>query len=185
MKRLLAIGDSNTWGFDPRSYGGDRYAPDVRWTGRLSGWEVVNDGINGRRIPVPSEYSDTLRLKPEAFDAVAVMLGTNDVLQGMTPEAAADAMDAFLGFLSPAVGHSKLLLIAPPPFQYGDWVTEERQIKGSRKLPDVYAALAARLGIGFADAGEWNVALTFDGVHFTPEGHAAFAKGLRSVLDAL
>ena len=109
------------------------------------------------------------------------------IITGLEEEmaAAADAMEAFLGFLSPAVGHSKLLLIAPPPFQYGDWVTEERQIEGSRKLPDVYAALAARLGIGFADAGEWNIALTFDGVHFTPEGHAAFAEGLRSVLDAL
>lgn len=38
------------------------------------------------------------------------------------------------------------------------------------------------LGVAFADAGEWGVALTFDGVHFSPEGHAAFAEGLGRTL---
>ena len=35
-------GDSNTYGYDPRSMMGDRYPQDVRWTGILqkeTGWD--------------------------------------------------------------------------------------------------------------------------------------------------
>ena len=52
--RLLCFGDSNTYGYDPRSYAGDRYPPESRWTdllAEISGWEVVNMGLNGREIP--------------------------------------------------------------------------------------------------------------------------------------
>ena len=42
----------------------------------------------------------------------------------------------------------------------------------------VGAALAERLGIRFADAGNWNIPLAYDGVHFTEQGHRAFAAGL-------
>ena len=34
-KRILCLGDSNTYGYDPRSYVGGRYPETVRWTGRL------------------------------------------------------------------------------------------------------------------------------------------------------
>lgn len=185
MRRILCIGDSNTWGYDPRSYGGGRYAPDVRWTGRLPGWETVSDGVNGRTIPAAREYPDTERkLRSERFDAAAVMLGTNDLLQGASAAEAGAAMDRFLTFLLTAAGETRLLLIAPPPFRYGDWVTDGRQIEESERLACMYQELAHRHGISFADAGMWGVELSFDGVHFTPEGHAAFAEGLSHILDS-
>ena len=186
MRRILCIGDSNTWGFDPRSYGGGRYASDVRWTGRLPGWEAVNDGVNGRTIPAAREYPDTERkLRSERFDAAAMMLGTNDLLQGASAAAAGAAMDGYLRFLVGVCGETRLLLIAPPVFRYGDWVTDGRQIERSEMLAGVYKELAHRCGISFADAGMWGVGLAFDGVHFTPEGHAAFAEGLSQILDRI
>jgi hypothetical protein len=36
--------------------------------------------------------------------------------------------------------------------------------------------------IPFADAGNWNVTLSYDGVHYLPEGHEAFAKGLAETI---
>ena len=39
--------------------------------------------------------------------------------------------------------------------------------------------------IAFADAGQWGVGLTFDGVHFTSEGHTAFFEGIYGALKAL
>ena len=33
MKRILAFGDSNTWGYDPAT--GQRYDETIRWTGLL------------------------------------------------------------------------------------------------------------------------------------------------------
>ena len=186
MARLLCIGDSNTWGYDPRSRLGGRYPPDVRWTGRLPGWDVRNDGINGRMIPAAREYPDTERLlSSEGLAAVNVMLGTNDLLQGASAEEAGQAMGAFMRSLLTASGPARVILTAPPPFRYGEWVTSPRQIEESEKLAGVYALLAHDLGVSFADAGQWGIELAFDGVHFTPRGHAAFAEGLSAVLNCM
>lgn len=50
---LLCYGDSNTYGYDPRSYLGGRYPESVRWTGLLNalGIKVITEGENGRSIP--------------------------------------------------------------------------------------------------------------------------------------
>ena len=95
-------------------------------------------------------------------------------------------MEVFLRRLAARAGRgTKLLLVAPPPMVPGAWVGEERLLLQSARLGDRFCALARRLGIAFADAGAWNVALAFDGVHFSPEGHRAFAAGLVPVLEGL
>ena len=60
-----------------------------------------------------------------------------------------------------------------------------RTIEVSRRLAGNYEATAHRLGIAFVDAGTWGVGLAYDGVHFSEEGHQAFAKGMRTALDTL
>jgi lysophospholipase L1-like esterase len=52
----------------------------------------------------------------------------------------------------------------------------------SRQLADCYKGAAHRLGVCFADAGAWDIGLAFDGVHFSEEGHLAFAKGIDQAL---
>ena len=51
-------------------------------------------------------------------------------------------------------------------------------IDDSRTFARLCRALAGQLGIRFADAGKWNISLAYDGVHFTEQGHKAFAAGL-------
>ena len=34
--RVMCLGDSNTYGFDPRSYIGDRYPAECRWVDILA-----------------------------------------------------------------------------------------------------------------------------------------------------
>ena len=186
MARILCFGDSNTYGYDPRGYLGGRFAQEVRWTGRLrsAGWEVCNCGQNGRCIPSPGEAGLlTDRLTP-APDTVTVMLGTNDLLMDTahTAEDAAAHMGAFLRAVTVSLSPEALLLIAPVPMIPGEWVTEDRIVTESNRLGETYAALAAALGVRFADAAGWGVALGFDGVHFTEAGHAAFAAGLLKAL---
>lgn len=54
-KRIICIGDSNTYGYDPAAFGGARYPDGVRWTSRLgSAWDIQNLGENGREIPSSS-----------------------------------------------------------------------------------------------------------------------------------
>lgn len=176
--KVICYGDSNTYGFDPRSYFGDRYPADVRWVdlfAERTGWSVINAGENGRSIPrgaVPV---------PEDTERILVMLGSNDLLQGADAETTALRMEHFLRQLQ--VGKDRLLLIAPPPMQRGAWVPDAALVDESLRLAERYRVLAERSGIRFADAGTWNVELTFDGVHFTENGHRAFAVGLYEFLQ--
>lgn len=173
--RILCIGDSNTFGYDPRSCFGSRYPAEIRWTDRLEDYDVINCGMNGLEIPKDSRpFTDLIRRKSP--DLVIVMLGSNDLLEGADAETAGRRMELFLAALQEA--EAKVFLIAPPVMQEGEWVQSAKLIEESGKLRARYRELAERTGIPFADASEWNVTLTFDGVHFSPEGHTAFAAGL-------
>lgn len=168
---VICYGDSNTYGYDPRSYFGGRYDADCRWVDILAaktGWTIRNEGMNGREIP-PGSIS-----VPENTDLLVIMLGTNDLLQGYRVEKIAERMESFLTGLP----REKLLLIAPPPMKLGEWVPDQAKIEQSKQMVEAYRALAERLNIRFADAGRWNISLAYDGVHFTEAGHRAFAEGL-------
>lgn len=171
--KVICFGDSNTYGYDPRSYFGGRYDADSRWVDILAaetGWEIRNIGQNGREIPsgAPDFPADT--------DLLIVMLGTNDLLQGRSPEQAAERLERFLSGIS--LKRDKILLIAPPPVALGEWVPSPQLIDDSHAFARLCQALSERMGIRFADAGKWDISLTYDGVHFTEQGHKAFAAGL-------
>ena len=181
MKRILCIGDSNTFGYDPRSWFGGRYPADVRWTGLLErhGCQVVNWGQNG--LSIPREYDfpllkNLIRSKLPA-DAVTIMLGSNDLLNGTKAEEAARRMERLLLAIREA-GADRILLIAPPVMQPGTWVQGDAVVRESALLAERYRALADRLETDFANAGDWDISISYDGVHFLPEGHAAFARKL-------
>ena len=172
--KVVCYGDSNTYGYDPRSFFGESYSPENRWVDILSekkGWKVINDGMNGREIPIRSVAF------PPDTDLLIVMLGTNDLLQFQSPETACSKMEKFLEPLT--LARKKILLIAPPPMKIGEWVQDQELIDDSITLAKHYQALAEHLGIHFADAGEVeNISLAYDGVHLTEEAHRAFAEGV-------
>lgn len=175
--KVVCFGDSNTYGYDPRSWLGGRYDADSRWPDILAaetGWEVCNLGENGRETPAaaPAIPTDT--------DLLILMLGTNDLLQGRGPEQAASRLERFLSCLP--LRADQLLLIAPPPLVIGEWVQSPQLMRDSKAFALRCRVLAGRLGIAFADAGDWNVSLAYDGVHFTSQGHQAFAAGLLTAL---
>ena len=171
--KVICFGDSNTYGYDPRGYFGGRYDADSRLVDILAvetGWTVCNMGQNCREIPsaVPAFPNDT--------DLLIVMLGTNDLLQGRSPEQAVERLERFL--VAVPLERSKILLIAPPPMALGEWVPSQRLIDHSHIFARLCQALAEQLGIRFADAGRWDISLAYDCVHFTEQGHKAFAAGL-------
>lgn len=171
--RILCFGDSNTYGYDPRSFFGSRYAPDARWVdilARKTGHTVINQGENGREIPCRPVFF------PDDTDLLIVLLGTNDILQGRQPKTVAEHMVTFLSPLE--IKKQNILLIAPPPLTRGEWVDSQALIDNSTALAAQYRTVAAKLGIRYADAGSWNISMAYDGVHFTEAGHRAFAEGL-------
>ena len=189
MKRILCIGDSNTWGYDPRSWLGSQYPANVRWTGLLeqSGWTVFNYGQNGASIPGKAAFPTVSRLIKSRLpvDVVTVMLGSNDLLEGIAAEKVEERMERFLACVTEAAPEASLLLIAPPVMKLGAWVPSMQLIEESSRLSGLYQELAAAAGTEFADADTWGIDLTFDGVHFSPEGHRAFARGLAEALEKL
>lgn len=177
--RILCIGDSNTNGYDPRSFLGESYPEGVRWIDRLDGHSVINFGING--VTVPQDHSvhiDLIRRKDP--DLVIVMLGTNDILEGAPAGQVVRKMEDFISDLRQT--KKPLLLIAPPAMSEGEGVPEESMIAESKKLGDLYKEAAERNAVRFLDAGKWGIELAFDGVHFTEEGHRAFAEHLMAAL---
>lgn len=188
--RIVCFGDSNTYGYDPRSYLGGRYPESVRWTALLeaAGWDIVNEGENGRCIPQRHRDVDMLfqAIHRAKTDAVVIMLGSNDLLQrpAASAETCARWMKAFLTMLlEEASVFCKVVLIAPPPMKLGAWVNGAETLEESHRLAGCYEVLAQRLGIPFADAGAWDVELAFDGVHFSENGHLAFANGIEKILE--
>ena len=191
--KTLCIGDSNTYGYDPRSFLGSRYPKEVRWTDRLeslTGYEVINCGVNGMTVPTDGSNLIALITK-ESPDLIIVMLGGNDLLLGRSAEQTSERMAAFIeaimhagdgkqGFdLAEQAG--RVLLISPPSFRRGEWVQDDAQIEESRHLGELYRNLAYEKGCMFADADEWDVEISFDGVHFLPAGHIRFASKLTEV----
>ena len=176
--RIVCFGDSNTYGYDPRGYFGDRYGAEYRWVDLLAkhtGYTVINAGANGREIP-RNPYALRLLTEHTPVDIFLVMLGTNDLLQGASAKEATTRMETFLTSLFP---HTKqFLLVVPPPMKRGTWVPMDELVTESILLGEEYRLLAETLNIPFVDTRHWNIELTFDGVHFTEAGHHSFAARL-------
>ena len=172
---VLCYGDSNTFGYDPRSFLGDRY--ELPWPealAELTGWQVRNEGSCGRRVPVRGTVA------PNDANCILVMLGTNDLLNGDDPRSIAKRMERFLSNLD----RCKTVLIAPPHLCRGEWVTGDNLILRSKSLAGAYQAVAEELSIRFLDALEWSIPLCYDGVHFTEEGHRLFAAQIARSLQS-
>jgi len=193
--RIFCFGDSNTYGYDAASLIGGRLPEAERWPeilGTLSGWEVINEGMNGRKIPdSPWFYEQFSRMlsEYEPVDLVILMLGSNDLLGEFFPDAGkvGSRMERFLSYVlgHPAVAGdgAKVLLLTPPPMELGRFGEDGACYdEEAGKLGACYGEIAKRHGVRFADTSQWGRFLAHDGVHLTPQGHAQMAQRLWEML---
>lgn len=196
---IICYGDSNTFGYDSRVGTEGRFPKEIRWTGILDDrteYKVKNHGICGRCIPEMTGQMDFIckQIKSWAKKAAPIwlflMLGTNDILNAAEPSAekTAEKMKHFLERLqeTPEVSEGKieLCLLVPPMMKRGSWVSDDRIVTESRKIGELYGALAEQLGIKCINCGKWELSLLYDGVHLSEEGHAEFAEKLISEPEA-
>ncbi len=206
--KIVCFGDSNTYGFDPRLGGSGRYDKFERWTGVLDaqeGFSVVNEGLNGRCIPDSdsgfASLASVLDQNPDA-DVFAILLGTNDIfmIPGITAERVADRMRRVFqnvpelrDFTRKAGKHTLIVSPARPSehvvfFEMvgiGSGQTKESTAKIMEELPTALKRCAEEYGADFADAGAWDIALAYDGIHFSEAGHRSFAHHMADVLAGL
>ena len=113
MKRILCLGDSNTFGYDPTSFIGEPYPHP--WTELLhsGGDQVANCGQNGLDIATcleALESVESLLTRANPLDWLLVMLGTNDILNGASAEKTARRMEQLLQYIIPRPDGTKLFL---------------------------------------------------------------------------
>lgn len=183
MQKIYLYGASNTDGFDPRGMLKGRYDsafrfPDVLQKALGPEWQVVEDGLNGRKIPGAGFLSDYFLQKLQAampLDYVAVMLGTNDVLSMREPDviAIASRLEQLCLKVEKSLKQKdeqvRLLIMTPPPLDLcdddginlGDVIAE---------LQQAYQELAYKHGWDFVDTRPWNLELSYDGIHLSEKG---------------
>ena len=96
MTRIVCYGDSNTYGWDPRFFSGDRY--DHPWPEQLAdmtGYSVANCGEPGRVVPYRKEYLEWFRKDVRKYqpELLVIMLGTNDLINMPVPDAGKTAVN--------------------------------------------------------------------------------------------
>ena len=198
--RILALGDSNTWGSNAS---GPRHGETVRW-GRvldaaLPQAVVVEEGRIGRRTdlgagraldnigqsvtaPLPDLVAQHLPL-----DLVVVMLGTNDLQSGQGRDADAIARSAFsLARILLTGGVEQVLVVAPPPLTNPDRGRLASLFGGSQPaseaLSPAYARLSRQTGIPVFDAGSVTRADGADGVHLSAAAQQKLGRALVPVV---
>ena len=180
--KILCFGDSNTYGYDPRSFFGGQYPAQHRWVDLLAekmDCKAVNAGENGREIPRREgelQRFDLMLSNQKPLDLLIIMLGGNDLLQGNSVEAVAQQMESFLTRIP--LEKTKIVLIGPPRMKPGAWITDDRLLEDCVRLNAAYRTVAEKLGVRFIDATDWDIDVTFDGVHYSEKGHQTFAEQL-------
>ena len=204
-KKIVCYGDSNTWGDAPHE--NRRYPVDVRWVGVLQGilgkgYEVVNEGLNGRTF-MAEDSSKPLRsgikyLKPilsnnDPIDIIIVMLGTNDMKStySLSAEDIASHLGQTIQFIrkESSKPKPKILVICPPLVvnPIGQEL-DERLIDApdtSRLLPPLYERVSQEFGCLYINAGELISLDNTDGYHFAAEHHKALGEKVANVIQSL
>lgn len=213
MKRILCYGDSNTWGYTPGS--GVRFAPEVRWTGRVAQalqgrCTILEAGLNGRTtvyddpcLPCRNGKSglgyELVSRKP--IDILVLSLGTND-LKFTGAAASAKGLNQLLRLCSqadicfdsgssPIFGKDARILVISPIALHPDLdksfpdSTFAGKYEQSRLFARHYAPVAQAWGAEFLDAGEYAQASPADCVHMDAPSHARLAQAVAEKLAAM
>ena len=213
MKTILCYGDSNTWGFNPKTQ--ERFDHKTRWPMVLKeilnkntpndepAWWVVEEGLNGRTScredPVELDKNGLRQLLPilgshKPIDIVAVMLGTNDLKPRFNPspfDIARGVQNVVKAILQSDFGPDnkapKVLMICPPPTVDSPVFKNVfgNCVSLSKKLAPMYRIMAAECGAAFLDAGKYIKSSPDDGIHFDAEEHGKLAKAVAERIEKI
>lgn len=203
-KRILCIGDSNTWGYIPGS--GERYEKNVRWAGKLAqilgeNYEVIEEGMNGRTTAFTDkiepgtsalDYLYPCLISQFPLDYIIVMLGTNDTKTryGVNTVEIGYGLDEVLLKIGETCRRKsqtpEKIVIAPADlYPKKDWIeftAESAQKAGG--LTEEYRSIAALHHAEFLSACEVLGAecIGCDGIHFTEAGHQKLAEAVAFII---
>ncbi len=206
--RILCIGDSNTWGYNPEN--GQRFTG--RWTKVLASLmpehDIIEEGLNGRTLLSEDPYIKErlgiaslkmLLLSHRPVDVVVIMLGTND-LKSFFPCSVDYIAKGIAQFIEvtfePMIWERftvpKLLVVSPVHIRedvvknggaFGEFDMES--VVQSKQMAPAIEAVCAKYGVNFMDAAKFAEASLIDGVHMDEENHAKLACVIAEKLNAI
>ncbi len=204
QKTILCFGDSNTWGWDPKSE--KRLELDKRWPGVVrkvvGNWYwVIEEGLSGRTTviddPMDAYRNGRNYLIPclqshEPLDLVVLMLGTNDLKQrfAMEPRDIVAGAESLVRLVlqsntGPGSTAPKVLLVSPSLVTMSVDDEFEGAIEKSKQLGELYAQAARSNGVAFLDAARIVVPSRIDGVHWEAEEHQSFGLTVAEMVKQL
>ena len=168
--KILIIGDSNSYGWDPRDFLGRPYKKPWPVFLKDAGFEVAVDAVPGCEIPhFPQLIESTnLMIELEQPDILMLMLGSNDILNMNDPDAdvAAGRMKQFAKSIRNSAGaRMRIILMAIPEIRIPGGYQEAGQ-----KYNERLRQLAENISCEFFKYDD-ELPLAYDGVHLTEEGH--------------
>jgi lysophospholipase L1-like esterase len=206
MNTILCYGDSNTWGWNPKTT--ERYPIDEIWTAVLAkqlgpDWKVVAEGLNGRTTvlddPVEDFKNGKAMLLPcleshKPLDCVILMLGTND-LKYRFNFSAFDIAEG-VGYLINTIktsscgrgnGVPQILLLAPAPIREVPPYVE--MFRGGKVKSEHFKQEFTRIGleheVPVIMIEELTNSSPLDGIHLTLEGHQAIGREVAKQLKLM
>ena len=206
FKTVLCYGDSNTWGYDPRT--GGRYPRDSRWPGVLrralgEGYLVIEEGLNGRTTvwddPIEGYKNGKSYLIPclethRPIDLVVIMLGTNDLKMRFSVSAFDIANGAGVlvdvaqrSATGPGGGPPQVLLVAPPPVAKLTGFAEmfEGAERKSARFAEHYRRVATEHRCALLDASTVIRSSDLDGIHLEAGEHEKLAVAVARKVEAI
>lgn len=199
--RILCIGDSNTWGYDPES--GWRH--QNRWTKVLQKLmpehEIVEEGMNGRTLlsvdPFMKERCGIAGLKMllmshKPIDLVVVMLGTNELKTSFecSAEFVAKGIEEYIKVIGDKVMWDRfdvprLLVVSPVLIReelivngdvFGGY--DEKSVRESQRMAGAMEVVCNKYNVDFMNAADYAVASLVDNLHMDEENHEKLAAAL-------
>jgi lysophospholipase L1-like esterase len=204
--RILAYGDSNTWGWIPVEHGYPtiRYAAGKRWPGVLRetlgpGYEVIEEGLSGRTTDLPdptapqiggagldgSAYLPAALASHAPLDLVVIMLGTNDLKTAFerSPEEIAAGICKLVRIVTASAGAAwttypapRALVLAPPPLRQTARFPAEAFESGVEKSRQLAGSYATAVSECGAEYFDVGLVTSADGVDGLHLSEAAHTK---------
>lgn len=196
MKKIICLGDSNTFGFNPKDAG--RFCPKTRWTGVLSGilgdgFKIVEEGCNNRTaffISPDGDLQSGQKYLPQClekhgnFDIFIYSLGTND-LQKIFPfdkTIAEQGLKNTIFAIRKTSPNARIILISPVAISEGilkgyfSHQFDENSIKNSILLQKIYEETAQNEMCEYLDINKHVSPCECDYLHFDAASHKIIAE---------
>ena len=199
MKKVLCFGDSNTYGYNPKS--GNRYPKDMRWTGVLQlsrpDLKIIEAGCNNRTgfVDNPAGTNFTgYKVLPSLIscspDILIIAIGINDLQSqyNVTLDNFRCGIEQMLIQVRQILPTSAIIILAPtvitPDILRSNFASlfDQKSVEKSSFLPQIYKEIAHLHACTFLDLNTIIQPSAIDGLHYSEYSHTIIAQAVSELL---